>query len=60
MEIIGRCDICNVDIPKASSAKHLRSNKYSQNAKQNVLNIPEGLFQEHADSQIKNYILLDH
>ena len=41
-----KCESCNVDVQKASTAKHLRSKKQFENAKQNELIIPEWLFKE--------------
>ena len=40
------CDICNVDVHRASYAKHLRSKKHLENEKQNEKIIPEWLFKE--------------
>ena len=36
-----KCDICNVDIHRASFAKHLRSKIHSENIRQNEMIIPE-------------------
>ena len=41
-----RCDICNVDVHRASYAKHLRSKKHLENVMQNDMITPEWLFQE--------------
>ena len=40
------CDICNVDVQRASYAKHLRSKKHLENEKQNGMITPEWLFRE--------------
>ena len=48
-----RCEICNVDIHRASYAKHLKSKKHLENAKQNEMIIPEWLFQEPVEHKIK-------
>ena len=40
------CDISNVDVHRASDAKHLRSKKHLENEKQNEMTIPKGLFKE--------------
>ena len=48
-----RCEICNVDVHRASYIKHLRSKKHMENIKQNEMNIPEWLFQEHIENKIK-------
>ena len=41
-----RCEICNVDVHRASYAKHLRSKKHIENI------IPEWLFQEPVENKI--------
>ena len=46
MENSRTCDICNVDVHRASYAKHLRSKKHLQNEKQKELIVPEWLFKE--------------
>ena len=40
------CEICNVDIHRASYAKHLRSKKHLENDKQKEMIIPEWLLKE--------------
>ena len=40
------CEICNVDVHRASYMKHLRSKKHNEKMKQNEMIIPEWLFQE--------------
>ena len=40
------CEICNIDVQRASYAKHLRSKKHLENIKQNGMNILEWLFKE--------------
>ena len=47
-----RCEVCNVDVHRASYAKHLRSKKHIENMKQNELIIPEWLFQEPVENKI--------
>ena len=42
-----RCEVCNVDVHRASYAKHLRTMKHIENMKQNEMIIPEWLFREH-------------
>ena len=39
-----RCEICNVDVHRASYNKHLRSEKHTENIKHNEMIIPEWLF----------------
>ena len=41
-----KCDVCNIDVHRASYVKHLRSRKHLENGKQNEMIIPELLFQE--------------
>ena len=48
-----RCEICNVDVHRASYTKHLRSKKHFENIKQNDMIIPEWLFQEPFENKIK-------
>ena len=48
-----RCEICNVDVHRASYIKHLRSEKHIENIKQNDMIIPIWLFQEPVENKIK-------
>ena len=48
-----RCDICNVDVHRASYIKHLRSKKHIENIKHNEMIIPEWLFREPIENRIK-------
>ena len=48
-----RCDICNINIHRASSNKHLRSKKHLENIKQNEMIIPEWLFKEPVENKIE-------
>ena len=41
-----RCEICRVDVHRASYIKHLRSKKHLENIKQNEMVLPEWLFHE--------------
>ena len=41
-----RCDICNIDVHRASYAKHLRSKRPLENIRQDDITIPEWLFKE--------------
>ena len=41
-----KCEICNVDVHRASYMKHLRSKKHIENMKQNEMIIPEWLFRK--------------
>ena len=47
-----KCEICNVDVHRASYIKHLRSKKHIENMKQNEMIIPEWLFQEPVENKI--------
>ena len=44
MENSRTCDVCNVNVHRASSAKHLRSKKHLENVIQNEMIITEWLF----------------
>ena len=55
MENSRRCDICNIDVHRASYAKHLRSKKHLENLRQNEIIIPEWFFKEE-QSPIKKKI----
>ena len=48
-----KCEICNVDVRRASYAKRLRSKTHLENIKQNNMIIPEWLFQEPVENKIK-------
>ena len=47
-----KCEICNVDVHRASYIKHLRSKKHMENKKRNEMIIPEWLFVELVESKI--------
>ena len=36
-----KCDVCNIDVHRASYIKHLRSKKHSEIIEQNEMIIPE-------------------
>ena len=46
MENSRTCEICNVNVQRASYVKQLRSKKHLENTKQNELIRPEWLFKE--------------
>ena len=46
MENSRTCEICNVDVHRASFAKHLKSKKHLENIEQNEMVIPEWFFKE--------------
>ena len=48
-----RCEICNVEIHRASFVKHLKSKKHIENMKQSEIIIPDWLFQEPVEIKIK-------
>ena len=47
-----KCDVCIIDVHRASYVKHLRSRKHLENEKQNEMIIPEMLFQEPIENKI--------
>ena len=47
-----KCEICNVDVHRASYMKHLRSTKHIENMKQHEMVLPEWLFQEPIENKI--------
>ena len=55
-----KCEICNIDVHRASCVKHLRSKKHIGNEKINNMIIPEWLFQEPIKNEFKKYIILIH
>ena len=55
MENSRRCEICNVDVPRALMQKHLRSKKPLEKEKQNEMIVPEWLFKEE-EAPFKNKI----
>ena len=40
------CNVCNVNVHRASLAKHLRSKKHLENVERNEMIIPECFFKE--------------
>ena len=48
-----RCEICNVDVHRASYNKQMKSKKHIENMKQNEMIIPEWLFREPIENKIK-------
>ena len=48
-----KCDVCNIDVHRASYIKHLRSKKHIENMKKNEMITPEWLFQEPVENKIK-------
>ena len=51
-----RCDICTVDVHRASYKKHMRSKKHLANMEQKEMIIPEWLFREPIENKIKKNI----
>ena len=47
-----KCDICNVDVHRASYVKHLRTKKHLEKMNQNEMIIPERFFQEPIENKI--------
>ena len=57
MENSRTCEVCNVNVHRASFVKHLRSKKHLENIEQNEMIIPDWLFKEEQapiKKQIKN------
>ena len=48
-----KCEICNVDVHRASYIKNLRSKKHIKKSKQNEMIILEWFFQEPIENKIK-------
>ena len=49
-----KCVVCNIDVHRASYVKHLRTKKHIENEKINNMIIPEWLFQQAIENEIKN------
>ena len=47
-----KCEVCNVDVHRASYVKHKRSKKHLENIKQNEMIMPEWLFEEPIENKI--------
>ena len=52
-----KCDVCNINVHRASHVKHLRSKKHLENEKQLKVIIPEWLFQEPIDKKKLKYLI---
>ena len=48
-----KCDICNVDVHRASFVKRLRSKRHLKNVKKNDMIEPDRLFQEPIENKIE-------
>ena len=48
-----KCDICNVDVHRASYQKHLRSKKHLENIRENDMIVPQWLFEEPIENKNK-------
>ena len=48
-----RCEICKINVHRASYNKHLRSKKHIENIKHNEMIIPEWLFREPVENRIE-------
>ena len=44
MDNSGTCNVCNVNVHRASFAKHFRSKKHLENVEKNEMIIPEWFF----------------
>ena len=62
MENSRTCDVCNVNVHRASFAKHLRSKIHLKNIEQNEMIIPECFFKKKhlLRKRYKKYITLKH
>ena len=47
-----KCEICKVDVHRASYVKHLKSKKHLEKIEQNEMIIPEWLFSEPIENKI--------
>ena len=47
-----KCEVCNIDVHRASCNKHLRSKKHIENRKKNEMIIPEWLFSEPIQNKV--------
>ena len=56
---VRKCDVCNVDVHRASYVKHLRSNQHLEDEKQNELIIPEWL-KNLLKIKLEKYKILNH
>ena len=48
-----KCDVCNVDVHRASYMEHMRSKKLIENLKQNEMIIPEWFFSKPVENKIR-------
>ena len=55
-----KCDICNVDIHRASYIKHLRSKKHLENMKKNEMIILNRYFKNLLKIKATKYLIRNH
>ena len=48
-----KCDVCNIDVHRASYQEHLRSKRHLEKMNQNEIILPDWLFQESIENKIK-------
>ena len=63
MENSRTCEVCNVNVHRASFVNHLRSKKQLENIEQTEMIIPEWLFKEEQspiNKKMQKYITLKH
>ena len=63
MENSRTCEVCNVNVHRASFVKHLRSKKHLENMIQSEMILPEWFFKEEKApirKKYKKYIILKH
>ena len=60
----GKCDVCRIDVHRASHAEHLRSKKHLENKRKIDIIITNWLFREEQGpieaKNKKKYIILEH
>ena len=54
-----KCEICNVDVDRASFVKHLRSKEHLEIEKPNDMIISEWLFKEPIEKKFKMFLILN-
>ena len=54
-----KCEVCNIDVHRASFVKHFRSKKHLENEKRNEMIIREWLSQEPFENERKEHTILN-
>ena len=55
-----KCEVCDIDVHRAPYAKDLKSKKHFENEKQSDMIIPDWVFREPIENEIKLYIILNN